>query len=249
MNDAEPAQGPGLDDRSRLEAWIRALGSDFMIPPLARPHLEVAPREPTAATNIPAAQAPSLEELASQVANCEACPLHAQRTQTVFADGNPAARIFFVGEGPGADEDRTGVPFVGKAGQLLTRMIEGAMGIARKDVYIANVLKCRPPGNRNPSPEEQASCGHFLQAQIEKVDPEILICLGAVAAQHLLQTDLGAGKLRGKVHQHAGRPLIVTWHPAYLLRNPSAKREGWEDIRLALRTLGWNQDPPPYRQC
>ena len=123
------------------------------------------------------------------------------------------------------------------------------MGMPRKDVYIANVLKCRPPGNRDPRPEEQASCGPFLEKQIELVDPDLLICLGAVAARHLLQTDLGAGRLRGSVHEHRGRPLIVTWHPAYLLRNPSAKREAWEDIKLALRTLGLDENPPPYRQC
>jgi len=189
-----------------------------------------------------------LAELQAEVAQCEACPLHAERRQTVFADGPPSARIFFVGEGPGADEDRTGVPFVGKAGQLLTRMIEGAMGMARGEVYIANVVKCRPPGNRNPSPEEQERCGAFLQRQIELVDPEILVCLGAVAARHLLQTDLGAGRLRGQVHDYAGKPLVVTWHPAYLLRNPAAKREAWEDIKLVLRTLGLAEDPPPSQE-
>ncbi len=153
----------------------------------------------------------------------------------------------FVGEAPGAQEDAQGVPFVGAAGQLLTRIIENAMGIPRSAVYIANVVKCRPPGNRNPSPEEQQRCGPYLEEQIRALRPKILICLGAIAAQYLLDTKQGAGRLRGRVHQWEKIPLVVTWHPAYLLRTPSAKRETWSDIQLALRTLGRPERPKPYK--
>ncbi len=242
------AKTRGWDPRSGLEAWTRVLGADFMVPVPESAAETAAASCPTPRPTTAPTRSPSLEEIEAQVATCTACALHKGRQHTVFADGSSTARVFFVGEGPGADEDRTGIPFVGKAGQLLTRMIAGAMGMARKEVYIANVVKCRPPGNRNPSPEEQGRCGPFLKAQIDAVDPDILICLGAVAARHLLETELGAGRLRGRVHEYLGRPVVVTWHPAYLLRNPSAKRETWEDIKLALRTLGLPEDPPPLRE-
>ena len=182
--------------------------------------------------------APTLEVLKQEVCVCTACEeLASQRTQTVFGVGNPNAQICFMGEAPGADEDRLGEPFVGRAGQLLTKIIE-ACGMQREDVYILNVLKCRPPGNRNPTPEESRNCRGFLTRQLELIDPEYICCLGAVAAQNFLETDTPIGRLRGKVHEHAGRRVICTYHPAYLLRNPSAKKATWDDMKLLMRQVG-----------
>jgi len=188
-----------------------------------------------------------LAALAAQSAACRACPLHQGRSRAVFADGTAKARIFFVGEGPGADEDRTGVPFVGRAGQLLTAIIERAMGLPRSAVYIANIVKCRPPGNRNPTKTEQDACApQFLAHQIRLVAPDILIPLGKVAAQYLLGSELSMSRMRGRVWDHDGIPVVPTWHPAYLLRVPSAKRDTWDDIKLALRTLGLDDSPAPW---
>ncbi len=173
-----------------------------------------------------------------EVAGCTACgELASTRTQTVFGVGNPAARLCFMGEAPGADEDRLGEPFVGRAGQLLDKMIE-ACTLSRGEVYILNVLKCRPPGNRNPTPVEASNCRGFLRRQLELIDPEYICCLGAVAAQNFLQTDTPIGRLRGRVHQHDGRKVVCTYHPAYLLRNPSAKKHAWDDLKLLMRELG-----------
>jgi DNA polymerase len=180
-----------------------------------------------------------LGELAAVVAGCVKCDeLAATRTQTVFADGKPTARLMFIGEAPGADEDRTGIPFVGRAGQLLTDMITKGMGLDRQDVYIANILKCRPPGNRDPKPEEAANCIGYLERQIEVVRPEFLCLLGRVAAQRLLETALPMNRMRGRWHEYRGIRTAVTYHPAALLRNPAWKKETWEDLKMLMRAMG-----------
>ena len=183
----------------------------------------------------------SVEALAAireDLGDCTRCKLHTQgRKQIVFGVGNPAADVMFVGEAPGADEDLQGMPFVGRAGQLLTKMIE-AMGFARNDVYIANVLKCRPPGNRNPEPDEIASCEPFLFRQLASVEPKVVIALGAFAARTLLKTDEPISRLRGRVFDYRGAKLIPTFHPSFLLRSPGYKREAWEDLKKALSILG-----------
>lgn len=180
-----------------------------------------------------------LRALAEEVSGCLKCPILASsRTQTVFADGSPTARLMFIGEAPGAEEDRTGVPFVGPAGQLLTDMITKGMGLKREEVYIANVVKCRPPNNRNPLPEETLNCLPYLERQIEIVRPEFICLLGAVAAGALLNTALGVGRLRGKWHRIRGIPTVVTYHPSYLLRRPAGKKEAWEDLQMLMRAMG-----------
>jgi uracil-DNA glycosylase len=196
---------------------------------------------------LPPAERPSiLRVLAEEVAICRKCAnLAATRTQTVFADGSPSARLMFIGEAPGADEDRTGVPFVGRAGQLLTDMITKGMGLKRQDVYIANILKCRPPENREPSGEESANCLPYLERQIDIIRPEFLCLLGRVAAQYLLGTTLSMGKLRGKWYRYQGIATIVTYHPAYLLRTPSAKKDAWEDLQILMNAMGL---PVPSRK-
>jgi len=186
--------------------------------------------------------AATLEELRAVVAACTACELCETRTQTVFADGDGSRRVLFVGEAPGAEEDARGVPFVGPAGRLLTDIIVKGMRLAREEVYIANVLKCRPPGNRDPRPGEKELCTPFLDRQIELVDPRVIIPLGRHAAGHLLGTDAPLGKLRGRVHPYRGRVVVPTYHPAYLLRSPQMKSECWKDIQLAMAELGL---PPP----
>ena len=165
--------------------------------------------------------------------DCRRCKLHTLgRKQIVFGVGNPNADLMFVGEAPGADEDQQGIPFVGRAGQLLTKIIE-AIGLTRDDVYIANVIKCRPPQNRNPEPDEVDTCEPFLFRQIDVIKPKVIIALGKFAAQTLLRTDAPISRLRGHVHDFRGAKLIPTFHPAYLLRNPSSKREVWEDMKMA----------------
>lgn len=170
--------------------------------------------------------------LEEAVRSCTRCPLHAMRTQTVFGVGNRRARWMFIGEAPGADEDRQGEPFVGRAGQLLNLMLR-AIGLKREEVYIANVLKCRPPGNRDPRPEEVEQCEPYLLRQIELVGPRLIVALGRHAAHSLLKTELPLARLRGQRFAYHGTPLIVTYHPAYLLRNPDDKRKAWEDLRRA----------------
>ncbi|MCI0372076.1 MAG: uracil-DNA glycosylase, partial [candidate division NC10 bacterium] len=179
-----------------------------------------------------------LEELRALVAGCTACALCQSRTQTVFADGSPRARVLFVGEAPGLHEDQQGLPFVGPAGKLLTDIVQKGMRLPRSEVYIANVLKCRPPENREPAPEETELCTPYLDRQIELVDPEIVIALGLHAAHHVLRTTAPLGRLRGRVHVSNGRKVVATYHPAYLLRNPNMKKACWEDIQLAMRELG-----------
>ncbi|HEY5808278.1 MAG TPA: uracil-DNA glycosylase [Povalibacter sp.] len=177
------------------------------------------------------------ETLIQTVRTCTRCDLHTSRTQSVFGVGNRNAKWMVVGEAPGADEDRQGEPFVGRAGQLLNSMLN-AMGLARGDVFIANILKSRPPGNRDPRPEEARACIPYLFRQIELVNPTLLLCVGRIAAQTLLETDTPIGKLRGKLHRlGSGRPMIVTYHPAYLLRSPGEKRKAWADLVLAMQTF------------
>jgi DNA polymerase len=200
---------------------------------------------PDAAKSARSVSASDLPSLAKEVSSCVACSLCRTRKQTVFADGSPDAKIMFIGEAPGADEDAQGVPFVGRAGQLLTRMIEDGMGLPRKSVYIANVLKCRPPDNRNPEPEEIASCRGYLEAQIDLVKPEVLVALGKFAAQFLLETEEGIMRLRGKWGMYRGIPVMPTFHPSFLLRQPGQKKDAWEDLLKVLAKVGL---PAPSRK-
>lgn len=197
----------------------------------------------------PAADAPetfgSLEAIVEHVSRCRSCPLHASRTHTVPGEGNgEAPDILFVGEGPGADEDAQGRPFVGKAGELLTRMIE-AMGYRRDEVYIANIVKCRPPNNRTPRPEEMEACLPYLRRQIGLIRPRIIIALGATAVKGLLGDASGITRLRGNWQEYEGIRLMPTFHPSYLLRDPSKKKEVWQDLRRVLEALG--REPPPRK--
>lgn len=198
---------------------------------------------------VPASERPALlAEVAAEVAACTRCPILSKyRTQTVFGVGNPNARLMFVGEAPGADEDRTGIPFVGRAGMLLTDMITKGMGLLREDVYIANVVKSRPPDNRNPEPDEIAHCLPFLERQIAIIRPEFLCLLGKVAASTLLETALSLGRLRGKWHQYRGIPTIVTYHPSFLLRTPSSKKDAWQDLQMLMQAMGLQPPPRPKR--
>lgn len=180
-----------------------------------------------------------LEVIAAEVASCRDCSVLAgYRTQTVFGSGSPTARLMFVGEAPGADEDRMGVPFIGRAGTLLTEMITKGMGLSRDEVYIANAIKCRPPENRTPEPAEVKSCRRFLERQIEIIRPEFLCLLGKVAVTSLLETALPMHTLRQKWHNYKGIRTIVTYHPSYLLRNPPSKRDAWEDLKMLMRAMG-----------
>jgi DNA polymerase len=177
--------------------------------------------------------------VAKRVAACTRCPVLVQnRTQTVFGVGNPNAKLVFVGEAPGADEDRQGEPFVGRAGQLLTDIITKGMKLRREDVYIMNILRCRPPDNRTPLPAEAAACREYLDAQLAIIQPQFLCCLGACAAQNLLQVDTPIGKLRGRMIDFNGMKVLCTYHPAYVLRNPPAKRQVWDDIQVLMAEMG-----------
>jgi uracil-DNA glycosylase len=208
----------------------------------------VAPVSPKIAS-LPVAAGPSLFEAVNKIADdtllkvredlgeCTRCKLHRTRHTIVFGDGNPKAELVFVGEGPGADEDAQGLPFVGRAGKLLTQMIE-AMGLQRKDVYICNVVKCRPPENRQPEEDEVSTCSPFLFRQIDVIAPKVIVCLGAVAAKTLLQTNRGISQFRGEWLEFRGRKLLATYHPAYLLRNPPAKSEVWKDLQKVMAVLG-----------
>ena len=180
-----------------------------------------------------------LNVLQKEVVNCDRCKeLVENRSRTVFGVGDPRARLVFFGEAPGADEDREGEPFVGRAGRLLTDIITKGMGMRREDVYIMNVIKCRPPGNRNPTPHETDNCRGYFERQFEIIQPEFICCLGAVAATTLLETNQSIGRLRGCLHDYRGIQVLATYHPAYLLRNPSAKREVWKDIQVLMRKMG-----------
>lgn len=182
----------------------------------------------------PVADVSSLDwpELQAAVASCTACELHKTRTQTVFGVGDHAAQWMIIGEAPGADEDKQGEPFVGRAGQLLNNMLK-ALGLRREQVFIANILKCRPPGNRNPAPEEIVRCEAFLQRQVALVKPKVILAVGGVAAHNLLKVDTAVSRLRGQLHHYGETPLVVTYHPAYLLRKPSEKGKSWADLKFA----------------
>ena len=201
-----------------------------------------APAENLFAAPRPEAQArdraAALRVIREDLGDCTRCKLHKLgRKQIVFGVGDPHAEIMFVGEGPGADEDAQGLPFVGRAGKLLTQMIE-AMGLQRKDVYICNVVKCRPPENRTPEDDEIATCSPFLLRQLEVIAPKVIVCLGAVAAKTLLQTHRGISQFRGQWLDYRGSKLIATYHPAYLLRTPNAKGEVWKDLQKVMAVLG-----------
>lgn len=203
--------------------WERRNGPESAVP---------VPDEQPATVAGPAAV--EWDTLREAVAACRSCDLHRTRTRTVFGVGSPSPRWLVIGEAPGAEEDRQGEPFVGAAGQLLNEMLR-AVGLARADVYIANILKCRPPDNRNPRPEEITACGVHLQAQLRLLAPRLILAVGRIAAQSLLQQEAPLGKLRGRAHAcgEACIPLVVTYHPAYLLRSPAEKRKAWDDLRLA----------------
>lgn len=238
--------GVSRDARWRRRATMTSAGRD------AAPETVAAEAEPAGspgAVAVPVAlarsEAEALSAIRDDIGECTRCKLHALgRRQIVFGTGSLTAEIMFVGEAPGADEDEQGVPFVGRAGQLLTKMI-GAMGLRRDDVYIANVLKCRPPGNRNPEPDEIQTCEPFLFRQIASIQPKVVIALGAFAARTLLRTEEPISKLRGRVFDYRGAKLIPTFHPSYLLRSPGNKREAWDDLKTALVLLGRQVPAPP----
>jgi uracil-DNA glycosylase len=232
-----PADGEVLsltesqDDPIQAARPLSAIASEETNPIPSRKSIQTPPPETSADRDS------ALRLLREDIGDCTRCALHKGRTKLVFADGSPFARLMFVGEGPGADEDAQGLPFVGRAGQLLNNMIT-AMGLKREEVYIANVVKCRPPGNRTPEPEEANTCMPFLLRQIEVVKPEVLVALGATAATYLLGQRQPLAGLRGRVHSLRGTKLIVTYHPAFLLRDPRQKKEAWADLQIAMRELG-----------
>lgn len=224
-----------------LPAWARRPGAVLPGAPEAW-RVPAEPVEPAEAPAPPAADDTvglDWEALEARVTACTLCPLHAGRTRTVFGVGNRRADLLVIGEAPGAEEDRRGEPFVGRAGKLLDAML-AALGHDRSEVYIANVVKCRPPQNRDPRPEEAASCAPYLDRQVALLQPRVILAVGRVAAQRLLDTEASVGRLRGRVHRYgpAGTPLVVTWHPAYLLRRPEAKAEAWRDLVLAAEAAG-----------
>ena len=178
----------------------------------------------------------TLDDVRNDLGDCRRCDLYQGRKNIIFGEGNHKAQLVFVGEAPGQQEDIQGKPFVGRAGQLLTRIID-AMGLTRKDVYICNILKCRPPGNRNPKPDEIRICEPFLIKQIEIIQPKVICALGTFAAKTLLKTDVPISKLRGEFHLYRGIKLMPTYHPAYLLRNPGAKKKVWEDVQMIMKEL------------
>jgi DNA polymerase len=213
-------------------------------PPPARPSARVAPAPQTPATKggryaltDKGCGSPKLLSIREELGECTRCKLSGGRKKLVFGVGNPQAELMFVGEGPGADEDIQGEPFVGKAGQLLTKMIE-AMGWRREDVYICNTVKCRPPGNRNPEPDEIEACEPFLQAQIAAVKPKVIVALGKFAVQTLLRDPSPISRQRGKWREYEGVKLMPTFHPAYLLRSPEEKKKAWEDLKLVMKEFG-----------
>ncbi len=199
---------------------------------------KVFPAAPEVAATVPVEErAAALQAIREDLGDCTRCALHKGRNTIVFGVGNPAARLMFVGEGPGADEDAQGLPFVGRAGQLLNNMI-AAMGLKREECYIANIVKCRPPGNRTPEPDEANTCSPFLFRQIDVVRPQVLVALGATAGSYLLGARQPLAGLRGRVHAFRGMSLIVTYHPAFLLRDPRQKKEAWADLQIAMKELG-----------
>ncbi len=243
-----------VDDSDSIRAaLVQQLRSDKLLGVKAVPLPPPSPRHPpggrptTASDATAADKAERLRVLNdAQVKGCTKCPLSKTRTQTVFGQGNPAARLVFVGEAPGFEEDKQGLAFVGRAGQLLARMII-AMGLTRDEVFICNVLKCRPPQNRDPTADEILACSPYLQEQLSIIQPEVLVALGSPAAKTLLNTAQGIGKLRGRFHEYypsgttgmgASVPVMPTYHPAYLLRSPGEKRKTWDDLQMVMQLLG-----------
>lgn len=233
--------------KPRKLAYLDALGIEAFEQKAGRRPATAAVREPPrpVTASVIAAAAPGgniemldWEALRARVAACTACELHRSRSQTVFGVGNRSADWLVIGEAPGADEDRQGEPFVGRAGQLLNSMLR-AIGLPREQVYIANILKCRPPGNRDPKPEEAACCTPYLHRQIALLSPKLILVVGRIAAQKLLDTDVPLARLRGLVHRYGplSTPLVVTYHPAYLLRSPGEKRKAWVDLKFARGVL------------
>jgi len=222
-----------LDNATRLQ-YLEAMGIEVWVP-----RASVDPKQASApdaiAENTPPESVDSWEALQAEVAPCTKCALCKTRTQTVFGSGNKNAEWMIIGEGPGQNEDQQGLPFVGKAGQLLTEMLR-AIGLDREEVFIANIVKCRPPANRDPQPVEIETCKPYLLRQIALIKPKIIVVLGRVAAQALLNTDQPIGSLRGKIHALNDTPVVVVYHPAYLLRSLLDKRKAWEDLKLALHT-------------
>jgi len=221
--------------RPAVDSEIQERGTTRGNVPAVRP----AARAPFQPLNLPLAERISgLAILAEQVKNCTRCPeLVSTRTQTVFGVGNPQAKILFVGEAPGADEDAQGEPFVGKSGQLLNDIIK-ACRLRREDIYICNVLRCRPPGNRLPAPDECANCREYLDGQIAHVNPEYIVCWGACAAQNVLSSSETIGKLRGRFFSYGNAKVVCTYHPSYLMRNPAAKKDVWEDMKMLFLDMG-----------
>jgi uracil-DNA glycosylase len=213
-----------------VRAWL-AWAEESGLQNLAPPRRKAGPER-----SQPAVKLPLLEAVRSEIGECTRCKLHKGRTNIVFGVGNPEARLMFVGEAPGEDEDLQGYPFVGKAGQLLTKMIE-AMGLGRKDVYICNTVKCRPPNNRNPEPDELLACEPFLKGQLRAVKPEAIVTLGKFAAQALLREQTPITRLRGEWREYEGIPVMPTFHPAYLLRSPGEKGKVWEDLKQVMKKL------------
>ena len=203
-----------------LEGWPRSSPVNSMPFPMKK----------ESSSAVQPARSSTLEAVREELGDCRRCKLHPTRTNIVFGTGNPKAKLAFVGEGPGRDEDLQGKPFVGLAGQLLTKIIQ-AIQLTREEVYITNIIKCRPPGNRNPEPDEINACEPFLIKQLEVIRPKLICALGTFAAQTLLKTEERISLLRGRFHQYQGIPLMPTYHPAYLLRNPNFKRDVWEDMK------------------
>lgn len=236
--DLSEASMPSVSKESSQEdSFLSALSNES---PQEETAFLSAPNEPLQESSSLSPPTPTLEKdwesLRQRVIHCQACELHKTRLQTVLGVGSLQAQWMFIGEAPGEDEDRQGEPFVGRAGQLLNSMLY-AMGLKREEVYIANVLKCRPPNNRAPKREEIACCATFLEHQVNLIKPRIIVALGSVAAQHLLATNTQIGQLRGKRWEYQGIPLIATYHPAYLLRRPIEKRKSWQDLQLSDRTF------------
>lgn len=244
----EPSSSPREVNDSQLGDWRAALRASGAGPDAVTKKAttskspEATPPIVPASFAVPAFE--SLDDIAKHIASCTKCPLYSTALNPVPGEGNPNADFMCVGEAPGATEDETGRPFIGAAGQLLTKILE-AIGLKREDVFIANVLKHRPPGNRNPAPDEVTACSPYLIRQIELVKPKVILALGTFAAQTLLDTKTSIGKLRGQVHAYHGVPLVVTYHPAALLRNPAWKRPTWEDVQLAHRILNSPAVPTP----
>ncbi len=231
------ADGAYIPEESSLPRSKSKMEVPVAAAPAVRLAPVVAPSGPSLFEVVEKVKDDTLPRIREDLGECTRCKLHKGRNKIVFGDGNPKAELVFIGEGPGADEDAQGLPFVGRAGKLLTQMIE-AMGLQRKDVYICNVVKCRPPGNRAPEPDEVQTCSPYLLRQVDAIQPKVIVCLGAVAAKTLLETTRGISQFRGEWLEWRGRKLMATYHPAYLLRNPNAKGEVWKDLQKVMVELG-----------